>query len=185
MAALLTKVPRGLALLVVLSIFAAAVSTLNSIILTLSSMFGRDLLRAVFPLSEEKELAWGKLLIPVLTVACFVFANMRLGLIAVLSSMASAGLMAQLPAIAGAFFWKRGTAAGAIAGMAAGAIVTGALYLGKVNPLRQWPPLWGLAVSLVVFVLVSLVTRPDANGSAFIETVEADVRETFWGRRAG
>lgn len=48
MAALLTKVPRALALLVVLSIFAAAVSTLNSIILTLSSMFGRDLLRAVF-----------------------------------------------------------------------------------------------------------------------------------------
>jgi len=184
MAALLTKVPRGLALLVVLSIFAAAVSTLNSIILTLSSMFGRDLLRAFFPLSEEKELAWGKLLIPVLTVACFVFAGMRLGLIAVLSSMASAGLMAQLPAIAGAFFWKRGTAAGAIAGMAAGAVVTGALYLGKVNPLGQWPPLWGLAASLAAFVLVSLATRPDAAGRAFIETVAADVRETFWGGRS-
>lgn len=183
MAALLAKVPRALALLVVLSIFAAAVSTLNSIILTLSSMFGRDLLRAVFPLSEEKELFWGKLLIPVLTVACFAFGGLKLGLIAVLSSMASAGLMAQLPVILGAFFWKRGTAAGAIAGMVAGGGVTGALYLTKVNFLGQWPPLWGLAASVAAFVLVSLITQPDPAGAAFIETVEADVRETFWPAR--
>ena len=180
MAALLTKVPRTLALLVVLSIFAAAVSTLNSIILTLSSMFGRDLLRAVFPLSEEKELFWGKLLIPVLTVACFAFAGLRLGLIAVLSSMASAGLMAQLPVILGAFFWKRGTAAGAIAGMVAGGGVTGGLYLAKINFLGHWPPVWGLMASVGAFVLVSLLTRPDPAGAVFIETVEADVRETFW-----
>jgi len=180
MAALLTKVPRALALLVVLSIFAAAVSTLNSIILTLSSMFGRDLLRAVFPLSEEKELFWGKLLIPVLTVACFAFAGLRLGLIAVLSSMASAGLMAQLPVILGAFFWKRGTAAGAIAGMVAGGGVTGGLYLAKINFLGHWPPVWGLMASVGTFVLVSLLTRPDPAGAVFIETVDADVRETFW-----
>jgi SSS family solute:Na+ symporter len=180
MAALLTKVPRGLALLVVLSIFAAAVSTLNSIILTLSSMFGRDLLRAAFPLSEEKELVWGKLLIPVLTVACYAFGSLKLGLIAVLSSMASAGLMAQLPVILGAFFWKRATAAGAIAGMAAGAVVTGALYLGKVNLLGHWPPVWGLAASTAAFVIVSLWTRAEAAGASFIDSVESDVRETFW-----
>lgn len=180
MAALLTKVPRGLALLVVLSIFAAAVSTLNSIILTLSSMFGRDLLRAVIPLSEERELAWGKLLIPVLTVACYAFGSLKLGLIAVLSSMASAGLMAQLPVILGAFFWKRATAAGAIAGMAAGVTVTGALYVGKINFLGQWPPVWGLAASVGAFVLVSLATQPDPAGAAFIDTVQSDVRETFW-----
>lgn len=184
MAALLTKVPPILALLVVLSIFAAAVSTLNSIILTLSSMFGRDLLRAVFPLSEEKELFWGKLLIPVLTVACFAFAGLRLGLIAVLSSMASAGLMAQLPVILGAFFWKRGTAAGAIAGMVAGGGITGGLYLAKINFLGHWPPVWGLVASVGAFVLVSLLTRPDPAGAVFIETVEADVRETFWPGRA-
>lgn len=180
MAALLTKVPRGLALLVVLSIFAAAVSTLNSIILTLSSMFGRDLLRAAFPLSEEKELVWGKLLIPVLTVACYAFGSLKLGLIAVLSSMASAGLMAQLPVILGAFFWKRATAAGAIAGMGAGAVVTGALYLGKVNLLGHWPPVWGLAASSAAFVIVSLWTRAEAAGASFIDSVESDVRETFW-----
>lgn len=180
MAALLTKVPRGLALLVVLSIFAAAVSTLNSIILTLSSMFGRDLLRAAFPLSEEKELVWGKLLIPVLTVACYAFGSLKLGLIAVLSSMASAGLMAQLPVILGAFFWKRATAAGAIAGMGAGAVVTGALYLGKVNLLGHWPPVWGLAASTAAFVIVSLWTRAEAAGASFIDSVESDVRETFW-----
>lgn len=180
MAALLTKVPRGLALLVVLSIFAAAVSTLNSIILTLSSMFGRDLVRALTPLSEEKELRWGKLLIPVLTVACYAFGSLKLGLIAVLSSMASAGLMAQLPVILGAFFWKRGTAAGAIAGMASGALVTLALYWTKTNFLGQWPPVWGLCSSVAAFVAVSLVTRPDPAGGDFIETVASDVRRTFW-----
>jgi len=180
MAALLTKVPRGLALLVVLSIFAAAVSTLNSIILTLSSMFGRDLLRALTPLSEEKELRWGKLLIPILTVACYAFGSLKLGLIAVLSSMASAGLMAQLPVILGAFFWKRGTAAGAIAGMISGAVLTGALYWTKTNFLGQWPPVWGLCTSVAVFVAVSLMTRPDPAGGDFIEAVASDVKRTFW-----
>lgn len=180
MAALLTKVPQVLALFVVLSIFAAAVSTLNSIILTLSSMFGRDLLRAFIPLSEERELAWGKVLIPVLAVACMAFAGLRLGLIAVLSSMASAGLMAQLPVILGAFFWKRATAPGAIAGMVVGATTTAALYLAKSYPLGQWPPLWGLLASVLAFVLVSLLTRADPAGEAFIEAIEEDVRETFW-----
>jgi SSS family solute:Na+ symporter len=180
MAALLTRVPRGLALLVVLSIFAAAVSTLNSIILTLSSMFGRDLVRAFFPLSEERELAWGKLLIPVLTAACLAFAGLRLGLIAVLSSMASAGLMAQLPVILGAFFWKRATAAGAIAGMVAGAGLTGALYVTKTNFLGQWPPVWGLLASVLVFVAVSLASRPDPAGADFVDTIAEDVRTAFW-----
>ncbi len=183
MAALLTKVPRGLALLVVLSIFAAAVSTLNSIILTLSSMFGRDLVRALTPLSEEKELVWGKLLIPVLTLACYAFASLKLGLIAVLSSMASAGLMAQLPVILGAFFWKRGTAAGAILGMASGAVLTGALYMTKTNFLGQWPPVWGLLTSVSVFVAVSLMTRPNPSGADFIDTVESEVKRTFWPAR--
>ncbi len=183
MAALLTKVPRGLALLVVLSIFAAAVSTLNSIILTLSSMFGRDLVRALTPLSEEKELVWGKLLIPVLTLACYAFASLKLGLIAVLSSMASAGLMAQLPVILGAFFWKRGTAAGAILGMASGAVLTGALYMTKTNFLGQWPPVWGLLTSVSVFVAVSLMTRPNPAGADFIDTVESEVKRTFWPAR--
>ncbi|NLI96069.1 MAG: sodium:solute symporter family protein, partial [Synergistaceae bacterium] len=181
--ALLTKVPRGLALLVVLSIFAAAVSTLNSIILTLSSMFGRDLVRALTPLSEEKELVWGKLLIPVLTLACYAFASLKLGLIAVLSSMASAGLMAQLPVILGAFFWKRGTAAGAILGMASGAVLTGALYMTKTNFLGQWPPVWGLLTSVSVFVAVSLMTRPNPSGADFIDTVESEVKRTFWPAR--
>ncbi|MBB3668424.1 hypothetical protein [Garicola koreensis] len=41
-----------------------------------------------------------------------MFAHLELDLIAVLSVSASAGLLVMVPPIIGAFFWRRGTAAG-------------------------------------------------------------------------
>jgi len=181
MAMLLSSVPAPLALVVFLSIMAAAVSTMNSIILTLSSMFGRDVVKAFRPgITEEKELKICRLLIPVITIVCFFFARMQLGLIAVLSAMASGGLLMQLPATVGAFFWKRATAAGAVASMVSGGLVVGYMYVEGMKPLGHWPPLWGILLSGVVFVVVSLVTKPPRDTDHFLAAVEGFVRDRFW-----
>jgi len=178
MPALLGKVPVLLALLVFVGIVAAAVSTLTSIILTLSSMCSRDIYKALSPTSsEERELVVGKMIIPVMAVVCFAFAQLRLELIAVLSSMASAGLLMQLPAIVGVFFWKRGTAAGALASMIAGGIIVGGMFILGWYPLGHWPGIWGLAICCILFVGVSLLTKPPRRAEAFINHVNEKLRE--------
>lgn len=180
MAMLLESVPMPLALLVALSIMGAAVSTMNSVILTLSSMFGRDVVKAFAPgISEEKELRICRILIPVITVVCLFFAKMKLGLIAVLSSMASGGLLMQLPAILGVFFWKRATAAGAVSSMITGGIAVGYMYIRGLKPLGHWPPLWGLFLSGIVFVSVSLMTQRPKGTDSFMKSVSDFVGSHF------
>lgn len=177
---ILAAVPAPLALVVAISIMAAAVSTLNSIILTISSMFGRDIVRAFVPdMDEQRELRFCKALIPLLTLACFVFAQFRFGLIAVLSSMASGGLLMQVPAILGAFFWKRATAAGALSSIVAGGCVTGWMYAAGIKPLGQWPPVWGILLSGAVFVSVSLVTKPSPKAGDFLAAVQHEMKGRF------
>ena len=180
MAMLLSVVPAPLALVVSLSIMAAAVSTMNSVILTLSSMFGRDIVRAFVPeISEKTELRLCRALIPVITIICFLFAKMQLGLIAVLSAMASGGLLMQLPAILGVFFWKKATAAGAISSMLVGGVTVGYMYIQGLKPLGHWPSLWGILISGVVFVAVSLMTRPPENTALFMSSVDDFIDPRF------
>ncbi|EFC91219.1 Na+/solute symporter [Dethiosulfovibrio peptidovorans DSM 11002] len=180
MPVLLSQVPVALGLVVTVSIMAAAVSTLNSVVLTLSSMFGRDVARPLSPgMSEEGELHVGRLMIPVVAVACFLFAQFRFDLIVVLSAMASGGLLMQLPAVLGAFFWRRGTAWGALSSLVIGGAVVAGLSLAGLKPMGQWPALWGLAISSVTFVVVSLFTSPPENCSRFFYGMKGEMEGHF------
>lgn len=180
MPVLLSKVPVVLGLVVTLSILAAAVSTLNSIVLTLSSMFGRDVVRNLkTDISEKKELSIGRFLIPIMTAACFLFAQFRFDLIVVLSSIASGGLLMQLPAILGTFFWKRATAWGALSSLVTGGLLVGILSLLNLKPLGQWPAIWGILVSGTVFVVVSLLTTPPKNRDRFFSSLQAEMKRHF------
>lgn len=179
MPAILARLPVGLSLVIFLGIFAAAASTLGSIILTLSSLFTRDVVKLLRPnVSDRTERLLAQLAMVVLLIICVGFASLQLGLIAVLSSMASGGLLVLAPALIGAFFWKRATAPAALVSMIVGAVVTGALYLaGPPYPLGWWPSVWGGALTTVLFVGVSLVTRAPAGAAAFIDELSREMKE--------
>ncbi len=161
-------VPRALALIAMVGIVAAAVSTIDSILLTLSSVWARDVYKGVINpgVSEQKELRIGQWVIPVMALVAMVFAwqaSTRAGIdfmIAPLSAAASAGLLMVVPSIFGAFFWKKATAAGSITSIVAGAVVVLVLQVTGARPLGWWPGVWGLLLCIVLFVAVSLVTRP-------------------------
>ncbi|MFW5688415.1 MAG: sodium:solute symporter family protein, partial [Spirochaetota bacterium] len=177
MPALLAKLPAGVAVIIFIGIFAAASSTLGSIILTLSSLFTRDVVKTIRPgISERTERWLAQIAMVVLLVLCIAFASLQLGLIAVLSSMASGGLLVMAPAIIGAFFWKRASAAGALVSMIVGGLVTGVLSVTGYYPLGWWPSVWGGGLTTVLFVIVSLVTPAPAGGAAFIDDLAADMR---------
>ena len=149
---LLKQVPASISVVVFVSIMAAAVSTMNSIVLTLSNMFGRDLLKAFYPeLSEEKELAFSKIVIVVLIAACLLFAQLRLDLIVVLSSLASGGLLVQLPSVWGAFFWRKATAKGAMASILFGGVTVGFLTPLTINFWANGQPCGGFWLHPLVY----------------------------------
>ncbi|WP_322527895.1 sodium:solute symporter family protein [Salinicola sp. LHM] len=154
-------VPPVLGVIVMVGILAAAVSTIDSIMLTLSSMLSRDVYANMATgASEAKQLKVGKWVLPIVAILAFLFAELQLSLIAVLSVAASTGLVVIVPAIIGAFYWKRGTAAGALASIVIGGLAVIALYASGAKPLGLPPGIWALPVSVLLFVGTSLLTRP-------------------------
>ncbi|MBE3577250.1 MAG: sodium:solute symporter family protein [Limnochordales bacterium] len=172
-------VPPFVALLAMLGIMAAAISTIDSILLTLASMLARDVYRGLRPKApEEAELQVGKWVIPVLTLMAFLFARMKLNLIALLSVASSAGLLVLVPPTIGAFFWRRGTAAGANAAIIIAGLTVVWLQFRHPVWLGQWPGVWGLIISTLVFLAVSLVTRaPEERARQFIDELNDSLRE--------
>ncbi|WP_110692643.1 sodium:solute symporter family protein [Salinicola halophyticus] len=155
-------VPPVLGVIVMVGILAAAVSTIDSIMLTLSSMLSRDVYANIATgASEATQLKVGKWVLPVIAILAFLFAELQLSLIAVLSVAASTGLVVVVPAIIGAFYWKRGTAAGALVSIVIGGLVVIALYLSGAKPLGLPAGIWALPVAVALFVIVSLLTRPN------------------------
>jgi SSS family solute:Na+ symporter len=177
---LLARVPAAMGLIIFIGIFAAATSTLGSIILTLSSLFARDVVKNLARadgLETRAETWMGRVSMVALLGFCVLFAWFRPGLISVLSSMASGGLLVMAPTLVAAFFWKRASAWGAVVSMAAGALLTAALYLSGFYPFGWWPPVWGLGLTSLLFVSVSLLTTPPEGAGEFIDRVERELEE--------
>ncbi|MFO7791798.1 MAG: sodium:solute symporter family protein [Candidatus Saliniplasma sp.] len=178
MPTLLSQVPTVLAVIIFVGIFAAASSTLGSVILTLSSMTTRDLAQPLGEnLSEKQQLFIGKVTIIVLIIVCILFASLRLELIAVLSAMASGGLLVTAPALVGTFFWKKGTSQGALVSMLVGGLVTGSMFIFDLYPLGWWPSIWGFMVTIILYIGVSLFTSPPESAEEFLETVDKEMEK--------
>jgi solute:Na+ symporter, SSS family len=173
------NVPAVIAVPLVIGILAAAITTVDSIALTLASMVGRDVYPRAEPGSgERRELLVGKVVILLVIAAAAFFASLRLDLISLLSVASSAALLVIVPTIVGAFFWRRGTAAGALASILAGTGVVLALQLSGLRIAALPNPVVSFAVAIAVFVGISLVTRPPADrGAGFIDGIRDDLRQ--------
>ncbi|UYF99618.1 MULTISPECIES: sodium:solute symporter family protein [unclassified Halomonas] len=166
-------VPPLLGVIVMIGIMAAAVSTIDSIMLTLASMLSRDVYANAKPgVDEKRQLMMGKIVVPIIALLALGFAELQLDLIAVLSVAASSGLVAMVPAIIGAFFWKRGTGAGALASVVGTSVFVLGMYATGNSLLGLPSGIWGIVVSTVLFIGVSLATQPDqASADAFLGAI--------------
>jgi SSS family solute:Na+ symporter len=161
-----SKVLSVLGALLVGAIFAKVVSTANNYLFSPATNLVNDVfLRYVMP--EAKN--WAVLLVSRLMVA-------GLGVWALYQSMGTTSVLqkslyaytiysaALTPVILAAFFWRRATAAGAVASIAVGTVVTVSWdSLTPYMPARigaQDAILPALLASLVCLVMVSLATRP-------------------------
>ncbi|WP_026908207.1 sodium:solute symporter family protein [Paucisalibacillus globulus] len=173
-------VPPILGVIVMVGILAAAVSTIDSIMLTLSSMFARDVYGNMKSRPDDnKQLKAGKIFIPIIAILAYAFAELELNLIAVLSVAASSGLIVSVPAIIGAFFWKRGTAAGVIISVVVSALIVLVLEATGTKPLGLGAGICGLILSTVLFVGVSIFTHaPKDKAEEFVNLMKEHRKKT-------
>jgi SSS family solute:Na+ symporter len=171
-------VPTILALTAMIGITAAAISTIDSIMLTLSSLVVRDLFNKAEDqdnLKQLRQLKIAKVAIIIIAVFGMLFAVQELDLIASLSVAASVGLMVVVPSIFGAFFWKGATAAGSLSSILIGSFTALYLQFSGWRPLGHAAGVWTLIVSVVVFVGVSLITEaPEEKADQFIDYLKSE-----------
>lgn len=147
--AVMEQMGRALAIPLALSIVFASVSTANSILLTLSSMFTRDVFRR-----RDSTMA-GRMVIVVLTVLVGLFALTRPSTLVELSVASSRILLVFLPLLFGIFHVP---AAGRVAGLATmGVGVVAAITLGILLPAHS--SVATLAVVIVLFTLGTIADR--------------------------
>lgn len=174
-----SAVPSVLAVIVMVGIIAAAVSTIDSILLTLSSTFAKDVYGNIKKdTTDQKQLTIGKFVIPIIALMAYLFAELELNLIAVLSVASSAGLLVVVPAIIGTFFWKKGTAPAVLASVISAGAVVLLLELFQLKPLGLASGLWGLLLSTILFIGISLFTKaPEQKAEEFIGYIQTALKK--------
>ena len=174
-----TILPVGLGGLVLAAAVAAMMSTASGALIAaatvaradvlpfVASWFGKDI-NTDDTDNPEHDVKANRLWVLSLGIVAIVIAIITKDVVAALTIAYDILVGGLLVAILGGLFWKRGTGLGAAASMAAGSIVTlGTMIVLEVNakaPLdgvfANEPIYYGLISSAVVYVAVSLLTRP-------------------------
>ncbi|HKK47714.1 MAG TPA: sodium:solute symporter family protein [Alkalispirochaeta sp.] len=126
---LMARMGQALALPLALSIVFASVSTANSILLTLSSMFTRDVFR------HRSGTSAGRIIIIGLTAVVGLFALTRPTTLVELSVASSRILMVFLPLLFGVFYLKRTGPRSALFSLIGGGVA--AIALGRIIPAHS------------------------------------------------
>ncbi|MCD6363072.1 MAG: sodium:solute symporter family protein [Synergistetes bacterium] len=147
-------IPAPVSILVMIGILSAAISTIDSILLTLSSMVSKDLFGH---LPREKQIFAGKTSMFILAIVALIFAYFKPSMIVLLSVSSSAGLLTVVPSIVGAFYWEKSSESGAFWSIALGALITGILFLKGAKPLGLMLGIWSIIISSGVFTILSIV----------------------------
>lgn len=105
-------------------------------------------------------------------VISIVFALTKPAMISDFLTLANGGVGSLVPAIIGGLYWKRATKAGAITSIVVGeAIMVLFTFVLKITPLGFSAGLWAMAVSLVLFVAVSLCTKPGSHITDVVDSI--------------
>ena len=153
------NMPSWLAATLLTGAVAATMSTVDSAVLALSSILTVDLYRKPFnpEMDPAREATIGRIISVVLiaVMAVLAFYPPKL-LFNSLIDMAYPGLVTLAPAAILGMFWKKAGPAAAIASIVSGSALAVYLIFHR-NPMGLYSGFWTLLVSLVVFVVVTLL----------------------------
>ena len=170
--------PYFISALIAAGALAAALSTADGLLLTISSALSHDTyFRMVHQSASSQRLVTiSKLLLLVVALLAAYTASFRSGdILSLVSAAFSLAASTLFPALVLGIFWKRANQQGAIAGMLSGFVVC-LIYLVHASPTfggsssQQWfhiapvsAGIFGVPVAFAVMIVVSLLTAPPTN----------------------
>jgi cation/acetate symporter len=166
---------------------AAALSTADGLLLTISNALSHDIYyKTINPgASTQKRVTISKLLLLVVALLAAYAASLKPGnILSVVGAAFSLASSTLFPALALGIFWKRANQQGAIAGMLVGFIVC-VYYMVHTHPalsgsfVNQWfhiapisAGVFGVPAGLIAIIIVSLMTAPpDQRTLRFIDYI--------------
>jgi len=164
---------------------AAALSTADGLLLTISNSLSHDLYyKTIDPgASTQKRVTVSKLLLLVVALVAAYAASMKPGdILSVVGAAFSLAASALFPALVLGIFWRRANQQGAVAGMIAGFALC-VYYMMHANPAlggtsaNQWfqiapisAGVFGVPAGFLVIIVVSLLTsKPDQRALALVD----------------
>ncbi len=134
---------------------AALMSTLDSQLLTLSSMFTRD----IFPdrYYEKKQNWLGKLFVIILAVIGLIIAYRPPATILIIATETFTGLTVLFPAVLGGLYWPAATARGAIISILVGEALVVAYFFKLLPSFGFLPVIPIILLTTIVFIIASLM----------------------------
>ena len=165
-----THAPGILAGLLAAGVFSTCMNSLDSQILALGTMFTHDIVRHYGfhdRMTARQELVAGRIFVTALLALTFVLSLLTTRSIFKLGIWSFTGFSALFPVVVAALFWKRSTAAGAIASVVTVAGLWCYFFFAagsdpdySVGGTGLMPVAVILAASTAAIVIVSLLTRP-------------------------
>ena len=155
----------------------ASMSTGDALVHGAASIAVEDGIRPFVALSDRRRRILIQALIVVVGAVAYYFAIIQERSLVWLL-LTAYGLVDQLaPPIYAALYWRRATTAGVLAGLGAGSLTTVFfLWQPALRPLEIHEGVLGVVVNVIVLVLVSLATRPQAatHSAAFVDEALGD-----------
>lgn len=156
-------VPLALGSLIMSGAIAAAMSTVDSMVLVITQMITKDFIvvGAKKKLPDEKVVTLGRIIAAVLTVISFAiaFSPPKL-LINVIIGITFTAIAQLAPGVILGFFWRRANKYGITSGLVAGIAILFILRALKLRPLGIPDFLWAFGVNWLLSIVVSLLTPP-------------------------
>lgn len=170
---LLKYTPIVFAALVISGALAASMSTGDSQLHAVSTMVSTDVYKTYVnkeatEYQQYKVARLGTLIFGFLSV---IVALMRPGLISDILALANGGVAALAPAMLGGVYWKKSTPAAAVSSICVGEAIMLFTTFVIPNPFGIMAGVWGLGAALILFVVVSLMTKPVKETGEIIDSI--------------
>jgi len=153
--------------LIFAGVFAAIMSSLDGMILTISTMLTKDILgRFEAKKIVGKEVTLGKLFIVAISIIIYILGLVRPSTIVNIAAYAFSGYVLLIPIYVAGFYWRRSTKHAVISAMILGTLT---LLLLQFNILPKafnfgfMPIFPSLIVTIIVLIVVSYLTKPPSG----------------------
>ncbi len=170
---LLKYTPIVFAALVIAGALAASMSTGDSQLHAVSTMVSTDVYKTYInkDASEYNQYRVAKIATLVFGLLSVIVALMKPGLLGNILALANGGVAALAPAMLGGVYWKKSTPQAAMSSIIIGETVMLFTTFVVKNPLGIMAGVWGLLVAFIIFVAVSLNTKPVQKTLDIIDSI--------------